>query len=93
MPNIRQDYCLIHIFSWLWDVQLSVHVSGRELNATQQYAGVALLSIPIFLLAGAGSVIFWVLGASIFAVLLHAGFYQSDLADDELPFEVVMDKV
>ena len=63
------------------------------MNATQQYGGVALLSIPLFVLAGAGSVIFWVIGASIFSVLLHAGFYKADLADDELPFEVVMDKV
>ena len=47
--------------------------TGREFTVAQQYGGVALLAFPLFWLAGAGSVIFWVIGASLVAVLAHAG--------------------
>ena len=56
-------------------------LGGRELSRPAQYGLVAALSFPLFWLAGAGSAIFWVIGASVFAILLHAGLY----ANEEIP--------
>lgn len=39
---------------------------------------VNVASIPVLYLCGAGSVIFWVLGASVFVITLHAAFYNID---------------
>ena len=33
---------------------------GHEVTLAQQYAGIAVVSIPFFLLAGAGGIVFWV---------------------------------
>ena len=33
---------------------------GHEVTLAQQYAGIAAVSIPFFLLAGAGGIVFWV---------------------------------
>ena len=57
-------------------------LGGKEVSLAQQYGVVALCSIPMFLLAGAGSVVFWVIGKcpknieqvhflKILVVLLH----------------------
>ena len=35
----------------------------------------------MFLLAGAGSAVFWVIGASFFVIGLHATFYNFDALD------------
>ena len=35
--------------------------SGHEVTLAQQYAAIATASIPFFLLAGAGGIVFWVL--------------------------------
>ena len=35
--------------------------SGHEVSLAQQYAAIATASIPFFLLAGAGGIVFWVL--------------------------------
>jgi hypothetical protein len=54
----------------------------------QQYAVIALTSIPFFLLAGAGGVVFWVLGASMVFIMAHAAFYNYDaleVAEDQEP--------
>lgn len=56
----------------------AVQIAGRTLPPAYQYALVALLSFPLFYMAGAGSVIFWVIGASIVAILLHALLYASE---------------
>merc|ERR1711976_117563 len=61
-------------------------VMGRELSLAQQYAAVGVLSFPLFWLAGAGSAVFWVIGASIFGIMLHASMYS--LEDETPPFEV-----
>ena len=39
--------------------------AGRELSYAQQYGAAALLSFPIFFLAGAGTAVFWVLGKNV----------------------------
>jgi len=53
-------------------------IAGREIPTAYQYAAVAVLSFPLFYAAGAGSTIFWVIGASIFFIVLHAFFYASE---------------
>lgn len=72
-------------------------VAGREVPLAQQYAGVALLSVPIFLLVGASSALFWVIGASFFVIMLHATFFKhetfGDAEEEAELFEVTMDPV
>jgi len=58
-----------------------ITVAGHELTLASQYALVSLCCIPLFLLAGAGGVVFWVLGASLFCISLHAAFYNYDALD------------
>merc|ERR1712058_18065 len=58
-----------------------IAVAGHEGTLAQQYAAIAVASIPFFLLAGAGGVVFWVLGASMFFISVHAAFYNYDALD------------
>merc|ERR1712045_574815 len=51
-------------------------IANHEVTLVQQYAVVGLVSIPLFLLAGAGAAVFWVLGASFFCIILHASFHN-----------------
>jgi hypothetical protein len=68
-------------------------VAGHTLSPTYQYALVVVLSFPLFYMAGAGSIIFWVIGtlfdrsmraprqlagASIVCIVAHAIFYASE---------------
>merc|ERR1712203_1215967 len=55
-----------------------IAIAGHEVTLAQQYAGIAAVSIPFFLLAGAGGIVFWVLGASLFFITAHAAFYNYD---------------
>ncbi|XP_037093486.1 prenylated Rab acceptor protein 1-like [Pollicipes pollicipes] len=72
-------------------------LAGREVPLAQQYAGVAMLSIPLFLIVGASSALFWVIGASFFVIMLHASFFKHEaLAGTEEEaelFEVTMDPI
>lgn len=54
-------------------------IANHEVTITQQYAVVLLLSIPILLLTGAGPSVFWVLGASLLCIILHATFYNFEI--------------
>jgi len=56
-------------------------LGGREVSLAQQYGVVAVCSVPMFLFAGAGAVVFWVIGASFFVICLHASFYNFDALD------------
>jgi len=58
-----------------------ITVAGHEISLAGQYALVALFCIPLFLLAGAGGIVFWVLGASLFTISMHAAFYNYDALD------------
>lgn len=51
---------------------------SRQLNTSQQCAAVGIAAVPLLYLAGAGAVMFWVLGASFFVISLHAAFYNID---------------
>ncbi|XP_077293135.1 prenylated Rab acceptor protein 1 [Arctopsyche grandis] len=53
-------------------------IGSYELTPNHQYALVCLLCLPIFFWAGAGSALFWVLGASITVISMHAAFYNID---------------
>lgn len=66
-------------------------IMGKELSVSQQYAAVGLCSFPLFWLAGAGSAVFWIIGASFFVIMLHASFYT--LAEDGEDIDLVMDEV
>ncbi|XP_052806087.1 prenylated Rab acceptor protein 1-like [Mya arenaria] len=64
---------------------------GRELTIAQQYGVVGLCSFPLFWLAGAGSAVFWIIGASVFVIMLHASFYTP--GDEGEPFDLEMEPV
>ncbi|CAF3358807.1 unnamed protein product [Rotaria socialis] len=57
------------------DSQLSI--MGHQIPTSQQYIAVMCLCVPLLLMVGAGSAIFWILGASVFVILLHALFHQT----------------
>ena len=46
----------------------SLCLVGHEVSLAQQYGLIGVCSIPFFLIAGAGGVVFWVLGASLFFI-------------------------
>lgn len=67
-------------------------IGGYEISKTQQYAITAAGSIAICWLAGAGAVLFWVLGATVTIVAIHAGFYDAETlpqVDDADQFQMV----
>ncbi|CAI9723232.1 Hypothetical predicted protein [Octopus vulgaris] len=66
-------------------------IMGHELSLGQQYAGVGVLSFPLFWVAGAGSAVFWVIGASFFVIGLHAIMYNR--ADEQENFDLEMESV
>lgn len=51
---------------------------GKELTLAQQYGLLALCSMPIYYLVGAHGAMFWVIGASIVVITIHAAFYNID---------------
>ncbi|XP_047034090.1 prenylated Rab acceptor protein 1 isoform X3 [Helicoverpa zea] len=53
-------------------------IGGWELSKTQQYAVGAACSMALCWLAGAGAVLFWVLGATVTVVALHASFFDAE---------------
>jgi hypothetical protein len=63
---------------------------GRHIPLVQQYLAVICLCIPLLLMVGAGSAIFWILGASVFVILLHAFFHQTP---NQEAFGVQMEEV
>lgn len=69
---------------------MKINILGRDLPLGQQYALVAICSLPVFYLAGAGAALFWVFGASFFLIGLHAAFYNIDalIASQEDRFDL-----
>lgn len=53
-------------------------IGGWELTKTQQYVIAAAGSMALCWLAGAGAVLFWVLGATVTVVALHASFFDAE---------------
>ncbi|XP_055380420.1 prenylated Rab acceptor protein 1 [Condylostylus longicornis] len=56
----------------------TVQVFGRQINSYQQGIIVNIAAAPVLYIAGAGAIIFWVIGASCFVISLHAAFYNID---------------
>ncbi|XP_063393834.1 prenylated Rab acceptor protein 1 isoform X2 [Cydia fagiglandana] len=64
-------------------------IGSYELTKTQQYAVAAAGSMAICWFAGVGAVVFWVLGATVTIVALHAGLFDAEslppLEDEQFP--------
>ncbi|KPJ13716.1 Prenylated Rab acceptor protein 1 [Papilio machaon] len=63
-------------------------IGNWELTKTQQYAVYAAASMALCWLAGAGAVLFWVLGATVTVVALHASFFDAETlppTDEQFP--------
>ncbi|XP_030763848.1 prenylated Rab acceptor protein 1 [Sitophilus oryzae] len=62
---------------------------GKEIPLAHQYVILAVFSFPVYYLVGAHGAIFWVIGASIVIITLHAAFYNVEAlipkTDDEFP--------
>ena len=50
------------------NAEKKIAVFAHELSLAQQYGLVAVCSLPLFYLAGAGAALFWVLGKIVFHV-------------------------
>jgi len=80
------------VMSYLISVRPSnvpLKVMGHEVTTNQQYSIAALISFPLFFIAGTGSAVFWVLGVSFFLIGLHASFHSSIEemgGEDQTPF-------
>lgn len=59
-------------------MNLNIQVMGHQVSPSQQVVLVNLAAAPLMILAGAGSLLFWTLGASVFVIGLHAAFYNID---------------
>jgi len=55
-----------------------VTILGHEVTLAHQLGAIIVCSSPFLVIAGAGAAVFWVLGASIFTVTVHAAFYNYD---------------
>nr|XP_033770240.1 prenylated Rab acceptor protein 1 [Geotrypetes seraphini] len=63
---------------------------GREMSTAHQYGLAGAVSFPFFWLAGAGSAVFWVLGATLVSIGSHAALHELESAEvDELQMESV----
>ncbi|CAF0799302.1 unnamed protein product [Rotaria sp. Silwood1] len=58
-----------------------ITVMGRQIPLVQQYLVVICLCILLLIMVGAGSAIFWILGASVFVIVLHAILHQTPNQD------------
>ncbi|XP_041974114.1 prenylated Rab acceptor protein 1 isoform X4 [Aricia agestis] len=66
----------------------TLKIGNWELSKTQQYGVAAGCSMALCWLAGAGAVLFWVLGATVTVVALHASFFDAEtlpVAEDQFP--------
>ena len=70
-----------HLYILVWPLKILNVCSGHEVSLAQQYGLIAVCSIPFFLWAGAGGIVFWVMGASMFFITGHAAFYNYDALD------------
>ncbi|XP_032236125.1 prenylated Rab acceptor protein 1 [Nematostella vectensis] len=69
-----------------------IKMFGREFSVIEQYGIIALLCLPLLFLASAGSAVFWIIGASVFIILLHASFLDTSSPDSNV-FELEMEPV
>ncbi|KAH9405127.1 Prenylated Rab acceptor protein 1 [Tyrophagus putrescentiae] len=60
----------------LKNAERPVKILGRKLNLGQQYLGLSILSLPVLYIVGAGGALFWIVGATLFFITLHASVYS-----------------
>ncbi|CAG9861043.1 unnamed protein product [Phyllotreta striolata] len=60
-------------------------ICGKELTLAQQYVLITVCSWPVYYLVGGYGVMFWLMGASLIIITLHAAFYNIEaiIAKDE----------
>lgn len=67
---------------------------GKEFTIAQQYGLLALCSLPVYYLVGAHGAMFWVIGASMILITLHAAFYNIDaLVNNEDDLQQLLEEV
>ena len=49
-----------------------------------QYGAVGVASVPLLWIVGAGATVFWVIGVSVVAILMHAVTRVTDIEPDQL---------
>ncbi|KAJ7333126.1 Prenylated Rab acceptor protein 1 [Desmophyllum pertusum] len=69
-----------------------IKILGRELSRVEQYGLVLLISLPLFILASAGSTVFWIIGASFFVIGLHASLLRTS-DPPEITEQLTMEEV
>ncbi|KAG7277930.1 hypothetical protein CRUP_004709 [Coryphaenoides rupestris] len=79
-------FYIIHLKS----LESKLVILGRELNVPHQMGLAGAVSLPVFWLAGAGTAVFWVLGATLFVIGSHAAFRELEGSDLE---ELLMEPV
>ena len=50
----------------------NIKLLGREFSPKELYILVVLISLPLLYFAGAGSTVFWIIGATVVVILAHA---------------------
>lgn len=71
----------------LKNAERPVKFFGHKLSLGQQYLAIAICSLPLFYIVGAGAAVFWVIGASLFVIGLHASVYAIETVPDHNPLE------
>lgn len=82
----------------LRNAQSPFKLFGRKLNLGQQYLALGICSLPLLYIVGAGGAVFWVIGASLFLVSLHASIYAieasaAQLQEQNVPFAFTIENV
>jgi len=62
----------------LKNAERPLKIFGRKLNLGQQYLVLGICSLPLLYIVGAGGAFFWVIGASLFVITLHASVYAAE---------------
>lgn len=71
----------------LKNAERPLKIFGRKLNLGQQYLALAICSLPLLYIVGAGGAVFWVIGASLFVITLHASVYSIESTQNQQPLE------
>lgn len=53
-------------------------IAGKEIPPAMQYGAGICMSLPLLYISGAGTALFWTIGATVVVVLAHALFYASE---------------
>ncbi|XP_054707331.1 prenylated Rab acceptor protein 1-like isoform X2 [Uloborus diversus] len=70
-----------------------ISLLGHKLTLAHQYSLVSIAAFPLFYLAGAGQVVFWILGASFFLIMLHATLYDYERTSEDADLKALVETV